>query len=418
VSKVDASLSRLYHATHLFGMACGISIAVTSVHLDDRGFAKTDIGSLATLFASGVVVFSPIAGQLIRKVSAKWTFFGAVLGYAICLFIFPFMGTYSSVAGVRFIDGMCSGGVWVGSETILLMRASKQEKAHLMSLYAIWLSSGYVLGPGLAWLLGKAGISTTTLFLIAGVFAVASGLYTALRLPADGPAEEAPSAEKEGAVEQAPSSGYWDIFWRIKNTCFGSYAYGYFQSSTVLFLPLYLAAAKGVPKASTFILPGCFCFGMLLCANVAARVADRLGHLFMMRILAALGLFCVLGFVFLDAFWVMCVVTFLCGATLASMSPIALALQGVVTPPRDYNRANSIYNTFYGAGMLLGPLISSRIFDRFGGPAMLYHLVALWVAFILFTIVFRNDDPAARKKKDEPPPAAGTTQAPEMRQAA
>jgi hypothetical protein len=29
------------------------------------------------------------------------------------------------------------------------------------------------------------------------------------------------------------------------------------------------------------------------------------------------------------------------------------------------------------------------------GAAMLYHLAALWTAFILFTIVYAHDDPAA-----------------------
>ncbi len=90
----------------------------------------------------------------------------------------------------------------------------------------------------------------------------------------------------------------------------------------------------------------------------------------------------------------MAVAVFAAGATLASISPISLALQGVVTPKHDYSRSNAFYNLFYAAGMLFGPPASSLVFRRFGGAAMLYHLAALWMAFVAFATVFAADDPA------------------------
>ncbi len=73
---------------------------------------------------------------------------------------------------------------------------------------------------------------------------------------------------------------------------------------------------------------------------------------------------------------------------------MSLAFQGVVTPKHDTSRSNSIYNFFYAAGILLGPPVSSLIFRRFGGAAMLYHLAALWLAFVVFSAVFASDNPA------------------------
>jgi MFS family permease len=92
----------------------------------------------------------------------------------------------------------------------------------------------------------------------------------------------------------------------------------------------------------------------------------------------------------------MAVAVFIAGATLASISPVSLALQGVVTAKHDYSRANAIYNVFYAVGMLLGPPVSGLVLQRFGGAAMLYHLAALWMAFVIFTTVFASDDPAHR----------------------
>ena len=81
------------------------------------------------------------------------------------------------------------------------------------------------------------------------------------------------------------------------------------------------------------------------------------------------------------------------GASLASISPVSLALQGVITPDHDLDRANGIYNAFYAVGMFVGPLIASQIFDAKGGAAMLLHFVALWAAFVVFAWIFAKDDP-------------------------
>jgi MFS family permease len=112
-----------------------------------------------------------------------------------------------------------------------------------------------------------------------------------------------------------------------------------------------------------------------------------------MRLLAIVGATMIASFVWLNGLSAMAVAVFIAGASLASISPLSLALQGLQT--REYSRATGVYNAFYAAGMLLGPPISSQIFHLHGGGPMLYHLAAIWVAFIVFAQVFRRDDPAA-----------------------
>jgi len=65
----------------------------------------------------------------------------------------------------------------------------------------------------------------------------------------------------------------------------------------------------------------------------------------------------------------------------------------------DYDRANSMYNAFYAAGILLGPPISGLIFARWGGATMLFHLAAMWGAFVAFAAAFAADDPAATRER-------------------
>jgi len=383
----DGNIWRIYATIFALGIAYGVAISLLAVYLDERGYSKQTIGSLAAWFAGGIVLMSLPAGALIRRFSAKTTLTASLVGYALAVSLFPFVHGYPGIAALRFMDGAFSVGVWVSSETVLLSRSDKSNKAFVTSLYAIALAVGYVVGPlvarGLVAFLPIGGA-----FVLAGGIAVAAAVFVALRLERDAPAARSESSELEAGGRSAQ-----DVLKRIKTSCFATFAYGYFQASVVLFLPLYLMEEKGIPKERTIVIPAFFAAGMLLFSNAAGRFGDRFGHLLVMRVLGSIGLSMVVAFVLLDSYAAMCVAVFVAGASLASISPVSLALQGLVSESGDLSRATSIYNAFYAAGMLLGPPTSSAIFASRGGGAMLLHLAALWLAFVVFTLLFRADDP-------------------------
>lgn len=388
----DPNIYRVYGTTLALGVAYGLALSVLTVYLDQKGFGKLDIGRLAACFAVGLVALSLPLGGLIRRFSAKWTLAAALLGYAITISLFPLLDSFWAIAAVRFLDGASSVGVWVSSETILLTRAKREHKAYVTSLYAIAIAVGYVVGPFAARLV-TAWFPIAYAFEVSGVIAVATSIYAALRIEREPVGAEVALDHGEPA---AASSSTLALLARIKTSCFATFAYGYFQVSVVLFLPLFLMGSKGILKEQTILIPAFFAAGMLLFSNYAGRVGDRLGHLAVMRVLATIGLTMILGFVFLDSFAWMCVAVFIAGASLASISPVSLALQGVISS--EFGRATSLYNAFYALGILLGPLVSSVLFEARGGAAMLFHLAALWIAFVVFSIVFYRDDPAVLRR--------------------
>ncbi len=388
----DPNIWRVYIATLVLGLAYGMAISLIAILLDDKGFDKRSIGTLAAWFASGIVALSLPMGALIRRFSAKVTLTASFFGYAATVTVFPFLDSYAVMALVRFFDGAFSVGIWVSCETILLARSGPKNKAFVMSWYALAIAVGYVGGPWLSRLLAGA-FSLRSGFVAAGVLSTMAAVYVLVRMDRELPSE----VETQREAMDAGDVGAMQILWRIKNSCFATFSYGYFQASVVLFLPLFLMESKGISKEQTIVIPAFFAAGMLLFINVAGRLGDRFGHLLTMRVLAAVGGSMVMGFVFLQSYELMCAAVAVAGATLASISPVSLALQGVVIERNNYSRATSIYNVFYAAGMLLGPPISSIIFQNLGGAAMLYHLAALWAAFVVFSIAFYRDDPVARR---------------------
>jgi MFS family permease len=386
----DPNMWRIYGITLALGTAYGTAISVLGIFLTKNGFKETDIGKLAAWFAAGIVALSLPMGPLARRFSKKRLLAISLAGYGAAITIFPFLHSFVAIAALRFFDGACSVGVWVNSESILLSRAGKKNKAFATSLYAVAIGCGYVLGPVLAWLC-TANLPLAFAYILAGAISLCTSIYVFARLDPDLPLHEEPKAGSTN-VERSRAL---ELLGRIKTSCFGTFAYGYFQASVVLFLPIFLEHEKGIAENRTKLIPAFFAAGMLLFSNYAGRLGDRHGHLLLMRVLGLIGMTMVLGFAWLDSYPLMCAAVFVAGASLASISPVSLALQGVVARPREYERATSMYNAAYAAGMLLGPPISSYLFERYGGAVMLEQLAALWAAFVLFALVFRADDPAA-----------------------
>jgi MFS family permease len=393
----DRDIWIVYLSIFLLGVAYGVSISLVGLHLDDIGLGKVQIGALAAAFAGGIVALSLPMGEIVRRLTAKRTLVASMLGYAVTVSAFPWIRSLVGLAAVRFFDGAFSVGAWIACETILLARAGERNKAAVTSLYAVSIAIGYVLGPLAA--RGIVALAPLSLaFVVSGGIAVVAAIVATLMLRPDAERADASLACASEASPPSPASRSLAILGRTRTSCFATFAYGYFQASVVLFLPLYLVADKGVERSQTILVPAFFAAGMLLFSTAAGKLGDRVGHLLVMRVLGAIGMTMVLGFVVLRSFSVMCGAVFVAGATLASISPVSLALQGVVTTKAELPRANAIYNAFYAAGMLLGPPASSAIFARWGGGAMLLHLAGLWLSFVVFTVLCGRDDPAARRR--------------------
>ncbi|MBX3259692.1 MAG: MFS transporter [Labilithrix sp.] len=394
----DRNVWIIYTAILLLGVAYGVSIAVLAIHLKANGIPELAMGGLAAAFAVGIVTFSIPAGWIVQRFGAKATLLVALAGYATCVSAFPFLTTTTGLSIARFFDGAFSVGVWVAAETALLSRSNATNKAFVMSLYAMSLGLGYVFGPLLA--LGVvAGAGTGGSFVAAGVLALVAAVVILLRLDGGRSSQAAGGADHHDEDDGAERTPARRVLWRIKTSCLATFSYGYFQASVVLYLPLFLIQSKGVPKERTILITAFFALGMLLSTTLVSRLGDRHGHLLVMRSLGAVGGVMVASFVLLSSFAAMCAAVFVAGATLAAISPVSLALQGVVVARRDLGRANAFYNAAYAAGMLLGPPLSSVFFTKLGGAEMLLHLAAIWATFVAFTLVFANDDPkrAARK---------------------
>ena len=384
----DRNVKLVYATILLLGVAYGASLSVTPLELTALKFGKPQIGTIAIWFAGGIIAMSVPAGALVRRISARTTLVVCVLAYAIAVALFPLQRTYAGVAIVRAVDGACSVGVWVACETVLLARSDRSHKALVTSLYAMAIAVGYVVGSGLA----RALVTVTS---YAGVFFVASGVAALGAVVGSRLDRSAHAAHVEAGAEASVSASA--LLWRIKTSCLATFSYGYFQAVR---RPLLAALPRSSTRASSrsatrSIMTAFFAGGMLLFSPVAARLGDRHGHLRTMRALASVGVVMILGFVFLA------VVRAHVRRDLRRGRHARVDLAG---EPRAAGRRHrsarlqprerALQRVLRRGHAARAAHLEPRSSTAKGGPAMLYHLAAMWTAFVVATIVFSADDPS------------------------
>src|SRR5450631_1501712 len=116
----DPATRTIYAAALLVGSGYGISIALTALRLNAIGYGKPAIGSLAAVFASGIVLASIPMSALLQRYSAKTVLVASLVGYALCIGVFPFLESPAAISGARFVDGACAAATWICFETVLL----------------------------------------------------------------------------------------------------------------------------------------------------------------------------------------------------------------------------------------------------------------------------------------------------------
>jgi MFS family permease len=388
----DRTIALVYLTILLLGVSYGLALSIAGVFLEERGFDKPAIGWLVTFFAAGIGALAVPSGALLARFGPKRVLVVSLIGYGAAAAAFPFMESYVAFGVVRFFDGAFSVGVWVSSETILLARAPKEEKAFFMSVYAIALAAGYVIGPLMNRGLIEVAPKAAAFYAGAAVAAVAA-VVCAIFLDA-ARSNESASGEALGGETTQGSGGLTtgQVFKRIRAACFATFSYGYFQASVAMFLPLYLIG-HGMTEEDTILIPAFFAGGMLSSVVVAGRLADKHGHLFIMRVLGSIGTAAIVSFVLTRNEIIVYALVFIAGASLAALSPVSLGLQGRVLPPRDLQRGGGLYNAAYGLGMCVGPPISGTLFKRMSGDTMILHFAGLWAAFVIATVLWRKDDP-------------------------
>jgi MFS family permease len=357
----------------LFGVAQGMTHPLFAIRLEAQGWSSGFIGLSGAMVALASLVLGPLMPRLIRRIGLPaFLALGSVLA-AVLIMMFPLVENYWIWLALRFLHGVASTMLFVGSEVWIVADAEPNSRGRVVGLYATTLSLGFAAGPLILTGVGFAGATP---------FAVCAALSLLCLLPLMTAWNAAPRADPDDESTIAPLR-----FLRTDPTVMGAVIlFGAIEFGVMALLPVWGVKLGMERDAATFLV------SILVLGNVALQIplgalADRGNRRLM---LIGCGLTCLVAAALLPVLahttWPLWALLFVWGGLVAGLYTIGLVELGARYSGATLVSANAAVIASYGIGALGGPLIVGAAMDAvephglsiaLGGLATIYLAVAL-----------------------------------------
>lgn len=245
-----------------------------------------------------------------------------------------------------------------------------------MGLYGVVFAVGFAAGPGIgAWLYAA---SPTAPFLLAAL-----SCFFAMLVLLSGFEETRVPVRKTG-------QGTLQLLSVLKIPLTAAACYAVVEVAIGAFLSLYLDEL-GITGGALGIVFTFFAVGGALSPYPAGKIADRWGK---QPVLKASGLLLVavtVAFNLFQQYWALCTLAFGVGVVAGALYPVALALIGELIPPEKMGTANASFSFAYGAGCIVGPLVTGWVLELFSIQYLFYPMTAAALLFLTVALVDRPE---------------------------
>jgi MFS transporter, DHA1 family, tetracycline resistance protein len=164
----------------LIGFGMVIPILPFYAQTDPFNASPFVIGLLVSIYSWMQVIFTPILGHLSDIYGRRPILFISLLGAAAGYFVIGFANSLAVVFAGRVISGITGGNISTAQAYIADV-TSRENRARGMGLFGAAFGLGFILGPALAGILSKYGISVP--FYFAGALSLVNAIALYLILP-------------------------------------------------------------------------------------------------------------------------------------------------------------------------------------------------------------------------------------------
>ena len=141
-----------------------------------------------------------------------------------------------------------------------------------------------------------------------------------------------------------------------------AFVYGFFESSMIALLPIYLIA-NNISSINLGTIISAFIVGGILFQLPAGVIADRIGKersLALFTIMLGIGSF--LAPLHSNLYYLM-VIAIIIGAFGGALYPVGLSMIADKINPAKLGSANATFTSIYGVGSIIGPLMSALLME-------------------------------------------------------
>ncbi|MGK9369352.1 MFS transporter [Melioribacter sp. Ez-97] len=359
------------------GIGFGLINPVTVILLEKAETPALLTGFVTTAGYVSIVIFSPLAGKLIKKYSIRKI---GLIGFFIWTtgaLAHIYWYNYPVLLTVKFIMGVGGTLIFVSTEFIINYYSDDTNRGKNTGIYVVLLSIGIALGTLLIWTLE---ISDWAPFLIgSAVMFIVWILYFLFFEDFRFARED--SNNRKMRLTDMPFIGL-----------VSSAVYGTMESSLVVVIPIYgLRSLYDTTEVSSFLTS--FVVGGIILLYLIGYMAEKTNKSDLLSavslILAALFMFPLFhtDFVFLV------VLFFLIGGIVPAYYTLGLNYTMEKVDKHFIAEANGYYVMFYGIGTIAGPVVGSLMIDVNARSA--YWIFASLLCLFFLLILRLNKKKAA-----------------------
>ncbi|UJF32735.1 MFS transporter [Paenibacillus hexagrammi] len=179
-SFIAVCLSSFFLFMTFYMLAVTLPLFVT----ESLGGKESQVGLVMTSFIVSAVIFRPLTGKWMDEISRRKLILTALLIFAGCTAMYPFIHSYPMLLGLRLLHGIGFGMASTATGAVAVEIVPDHRKGEGVGYFSLFMSLAMVVGP----FLGLSIMQTHNNMLLFGIcilFAVLSLLCGAiLRIPA------------------------------------------------------------------------------------------------------------------------------------------------------------------------------------------------------------------------------------------
>ena len=385
---------RVYNVLFISVFATMLGLGVVSpllpIYAENLGATGIWLGIIFSAFSLSRSVFMPIVGRISDRRGRKWIILIGMFAYATLSLTYIVADSIYSLTAVRFAHGIASAMVVPIAMAYIADLSEKGKEGSHMGNFSISMFLGMGVGPLLGGFLNDALGMDSVFYVMAGLSAFAT-LLVAVSLP-----EAKPGHLKIPKIESVPM---WEIFTlpAIRGVLVFSFISALGRGGMMVFIPVF-APLIAISPTEVGIVLSANTFLMALLQMPIGRLTDT-GNKVTLIVVGSAVTAVSLGMIPLSgSFLPLLVITSLVGVGGAIQQPAIMALTVEAGRTLGMGTAMGAYNTVFGIGMIIAPLMGGVFMDYIGLDAVFYVGGAIsLLGTVIFAVMMRRsarEDPA------------------------
>jgi DHA1 family multidrug resistance protein-like MFS transporter len=358
----------LFFAAFSTMLGMGIISPLLPLYADLMGAGGLWLGIIFSAFAISRSLFMPFVGRLSDRRGRKHILMAGLLVYSLISLAYISAENVWTLTLVRFVHGIASAMVVPIAMAIVGDISSVGKEGSVMGSFSVSLFLGVGAGPFIGGLINDS-LGFDWVFAVMGLLSFFSFGLTVLFLPP-------PLEHRTAVVSQSAIHSLTGASRRMQVVTAFTFLIALSRGSLMVFVPI-IGAVYGLSSFEVGVLLSANLLLMAVLQLPAGRVADR-GRVRLLLIAgSALAAASLMLIPLTGNFWLLFAISCIMGLGNALSQPALMAVTVQEGRTIGMGTAMGIYNTVFGIGMIVAPLMGGAILDYTSPQAVFWFFGAM-----------------------------------------